>query len=110
MKINYALLLFPSVVLVFILGSQVQSSDTKGAGQSLTKIAAELRPEYGGVRFHREEELEDRFIIRTWPASALAGTPHIFRVQARQFDVSEGAHNDANRQWLAHNVPRNFIR
>jgi hypothetical protein len=91
MRINYAILGFSSVLLLFALELQAQSSKTKVAVRSLAQIADELRPEYGGVRFHREEELEDRFIVRAWPASALAVAPHIFQIQARQFDFVGGS-------------------
>src|SRR5262249_45113788 len=49
--------------------------------------AEDLRTQYGPVRFQREEQWEDRFIVR-WSPTTAALMPRIFQVQSRRFDVA----------------------
>jgi hypothetical protein len=57
----------------------------------LTQVADELRPEFGSVRFHREEQFEDRFIVRGATESLVASRPGIYQIQEQRFDPSSGS-------------------
>ena len=49
-----------------------------------------MRAQFGEVRFHRDETLEDRFIVKGLPLSAFGQEPHFFQVQSPRFDLSKG--------------------
>lgn len=84
---------------VFVWGILIFLSCTLSFGQSesnrsdlsqLAGIRAELENQYGEVRFHREESLEDRFIIHGLPLPAFSHLPRFFQVQSPRFDLSKG--------------------
>lgn len=56
----------------------------------LAAISSELKPQFGVVRFHRDETLEDRFIVHGLPLSAFTLMPHFFQIQSPRFDLSKG--------------------
>jgi hypothetical protein len=53
------------------------------AGTSLSQLAKELQPEYGPVRFHREEEFEDRLQTTDMRKGQ---PPKVYVVQGAQID------------------------
>ena len=86
---------FMSVLIVAIcfpvlptVGQQTMLNSAKSA---LTELAAELRPRYGPVRFHREEGLEDRFVVRPTVEAIATGVPRIYLVEGKPFDISSGS-------------------
>jgi hypothetical protein len=58
--------------------------------ETLASISKELQPEFGSVRFHRDEQLEDQFIVRGAPISAISGEPKFYEVQKDRFEISDG--------------------
>src|SRR6266849_3670547 len=66
--------------------SQVDRHEIEPA---LSGTEKELRPQFGAVRFHRLERLEDKFLI-LGTASVAQLAPHFFEVQPRRFDLSSG--------------------
>jgi hypothetical protein len=49
--------------------------------QALRRLSSELTPKFGRLRFHREEELEDRLRPRDSSNPTISIVPHIFRIQ-----------------------------
>jgi hypothetical protein len=86
-KLSLLVLLPPALSLC-------SSPEMKGQGLSsapaLGRIANELRSEFGPIRFHREEQFEDRFLVRGSPGSVLALRPNIYQIQGERFDQSGG--------------------
>jgi hypothetical protein len=81
------LLLTVSVSPALSFHEQATSAPTATASL-LDQTAEELRPRYGPVRFHREEELEERFVVIGSPLSVLSRVPYFFLVQGQQFEMS----------------------
>ena len=54
----------------------------------MDQVADELRPEYGAVRFHREEQFEERISSRESPDSLFL---HVYRIEQEQFDRAENS-------------------
>lgn len=61
-----------------------------GPTASLTSVSADLFKNFGRVRFHREEQLEDRFIVHGLAISDFDLIPHFYQVQSPRFDLSKG--------------------
>jgi len=68
--------------------SGAQSQDKDRSASSLDQIADELRSDYGSVRFHRQEQLEDRFLVRGTSKADLGSLPKLYQIQAMAFDPS----------------------
>jgi hypothetical protein len=66
----------------------VRAQDRGERSAALAQIAEQLHSEFGPVRFHREEQFEDRFIVRASPGSVFAGWPLVYQVQEERFDMS----------------------
>jgi hypothetical protein len=87
------LVLLAAVFVVFLLTvryskAQDQDKDKSRSISSLTQVAEGLHPEFGPVRFHREEKFEDNFIVRGISASVLAFRPNFYQIQGERFDQS----------------------
>jgi hypothetical protein len=57
---------------------------------SLNQVADELRGRFGEVRFHRDEALEDRFVVHGLKSSDFGLLPRFFQLQEPRFDYSRG--------------------
>jgi len=71
---------------LYSLVAHAQASQSNDALPGLARVREELRPQFGSVRFTREEQWEERFVVRASPA-ALTMTPRIFRVQVPRFEL-----------------------
>jgi hypothetical protein len=80
-------LLSITVEFLSVPGLHAQACKATQIAPPLAQTAEELRHQFGAVRFRREEQWEDRFVVK-WSAATVALTPHIFQVQARRFEVS----------------------
>ena len=78
---------FTAVLLFSLQMAEAQSSayvpNSNTEASSLAQLSSQLMPKLGKVRFHREEELEDRLRAHGLESSTL---PHIFQVQAEPSD------------------------
>jgi hypothetical protein len=72
------------------LYSTAQTTPTAVSKSSLEQVAEELQTQYGPVRFHRDEELEERFAASSPTPAVLSSVPHLFQVQGLQFQLSNG--------------------
>jgi hypothetical protein len=83
---------FRSALLLFTLYSSpfqgpVSPQPTSHAEESsLIGLSNELAAKFGKVRFHRDEEFEDRLLVRGSSASQSALVPHIFQIQSETSD------------------------
>jgi hypothetical protein len=68
-----------------------QASSNKDSGLTFADISGELRDQFGTVRFHREEEFEDRFIVSGLSAENLGLAPHVYQIQSPRFDHAGGS-------------------
>jgi hypothetical protein len=60
--------------------------DPHAEANSLKKLSIDLATQLGKVRFHREEGLEDRLLVRGSSASRSTLVPHIFQIQPETSD------------------------
>lgn len=90
------LIVAPALQCILLVGAGgltavAQASSTPlSRTTSLDAIAAELKEEFGEIRFHREETLEDRFISHGLQPSAFGLLPRFFQLQNPRFDLSRG--------------------
>jgi len=85
----------------FLLG---QACSPKDGETSLAAVAEEVKAQFGGVRFHREEELEEQFIAHSLaPSDSLA--PHFYQLQKPRYELSDGKVIDN----VANGIPTMFV-
>ncbi len=84
--INLAWLLV--LILSCAIGLRGQSSACIKNDPLLKAISEELKDKWGNVRFHREEDIEDRFIVHGLDPIDFRSLPLFFRVQQPRFDLS----------------------
>jgi hypothetical protein len=65
-----------------------QTPSIKDGGFPFAAVSAELRDQFGTVRFHREEEFEDRFIVSGLSPEGFALAPHFYQIQSPRFDLT----------------------
>lgn len=81
-------------LLIVLLGSgcgqSVYGQDmlSKGGDNSFVELSKDLKETYGTVRFHREEEFEDRFIVSGLSLAGFALAPHFYEIQSPRFDLA----------------------
>ena len=68
-----------------------QQTGVNSSDSALTELASQLHTHYGPVRFHREEDLEDRLIVRPTVGTIASGVPRVYLVEAEPFDISSGS-------------------
>lgn len=74
-----------------VVSAATQETSTPKAGAaSLNEVADELRGRFGEVRFHRDETLEDRFVLHGLKSSDFGRLPRFFQLQEPRFDYSRG--------------------
>jgi len=79
----------PLAALVITLQCTAQAPVRKVEEQALGRLSLEMNRTYGQVRFHREEDLEDRF-ISSWPGADPAALPHFYLIQRAQLQALNG--------------------
>lgn len=77
-----------SLLTTSTLKANTIACDNSDPVPALVQVAKELHAQFGAVRFQRDENWEDRFIVR-WSEQVFAGRPHVFKVQPRRFDASK---------------------
>jgi len=65
-----------------------QASSAKDSGHTFADVSAELKDQFGTVRFHREEEFEDRFIVSGLSLEGFSLAPHFYEIQSPRFDLA----------------------
>jgi hypothetical protein len=83
-SINAALAVSMAIGILFsrLTAAQGSASD---AVDALVQVAKELRPKYGAIRFHREEQLEDNIDSGRRDSDSM---PRVYRIEATPFDNS----------------------
>jgi hypothetical protein len=67
-----------------------ETAAPKVGSDSLNQVAEELRGRFGEVRFHRDEALEDRFVLHGLKPSNFGRLPRFFQLQEPRFDYTKG--------------------
>ncbi len=88
--LNPLLLLAFALATCSVCESKAQDRAESRPASPLAQVAEELRSEFGPVRFHRHEELEESFMVLGVPGSVLVSRPFIYEVQGERFDASRG--------------------
>src|SRR5208283_4220630 len=65
-----------------------QASSAKDSGPTFADVSAELKDQFGTVRFHREELFEDRFIVSGLSLEGFSFAPHFYEIQSPRFDLA----------------------
>lgn len=90
LRVRLALPFLIALILLSTGSVVAQKAGCSGAEAALAPITEELRPQFGRVRFHREEKFEDFFDVRGPLGPVAALMPRIYLVEEERYDVSSG--------------------
>jgi hypothetical protein len=65
-----------------------QAHSATNRGLTFADVSAELKNQFGTVRFHREEAFEDRFIVSGLSLEGYSLAPHFYEIQSPRFDLA----------------------